>query len=116
MLRKLDAQGNVNALAEGVAEHKRLDIQDERGLFSRTLDRRSFLRRALASGAALGVCELSPHLVAMPSWSGSEKQDDTQFTVEAKFYQKLQNQKIKCKLCPRECTRSEEHTSELQSR
>jgi pyruvate formate lyase activating enzyme len=40
----------------------------------------------------------------MPSWSGSEKQDDTQFTVEAKFYQNLQNQKIKCKLCPRECT------------
>jgi pyruvate formate lyase activating enzyme len=104
MLQKLDAQGNVNVLAGDVAERKRLDIRDERGLFSRGLDRRSFLRRALASGAVLGVCELSPHLVAMPSWSGSEKQDDTQFTVEAKFYQKLQNKKIKCKLCPRECT------------
>ena len=104
MLHKLDAQGNVNVPAGDVAERKRLDIRDERGLFSRALDRRSFLRRALASGAALGVCELSPHLVAMPSWSGSEKQDDTQFTVEAKFYQNLQNQKIKCKLCPRECT------------
>ena len=35
--------------------------------------------------------------------AGAQKQDDSRFAVEAKFYQKLQNRKIKCKLCPREC-------------
>jgi len=68
------------------------------------LDRRSFLKCALASGAGLGVCEFAPPLVAIPWWAGQQKQDDSRFTVEAKFYQKLQNKKIKCKLCPRECT------------
>jgi pyruvate formate lyase activating enzyme len=62
------------------------------------------LRCALASGAALGVGEFAP-LVAIPAWAGPQKQDDSRFTVEAKFYQKLpNNKKIKCKLCPRECT------------
>jgi pyruvate formate lyase activating enzyme len=78
MNRELDAQGNVN--------------------------RRSFLMCALASGAALGVGESSPPLAAMPLWASSQKQDDSQFTVEARFYEKLANKKIKCKLCPRECT------------
>jgi pyruvate formate lyase activating enzyme len=59
---------------------------------------------ALASGAALGVGESSPPLAAMPLWASSQKQDDSQFTVEARFYEKLANKKIKCKLCPRECT------------
>jgi len=68
------------------------------------LDRRSFLRCGLASGAALGICEFAQPLVAIPSWTGPQKLDDSRFTVEAKFYQKLQNKKIKCKLCPRECT------------
>jgi pyruvate formate lyase activating enzyme len=68
------------------------------------LDRRSFLRCALVSGAALSVCELAEPLVAIPSQPTPQKQDDSRFTVEARFYQKLQNKKIKCKLCPRECT------------
>jgi len=68
------------------------------------VDRRSFLRCALASGAALGVCEFAQPLIAISSGVGPQKQDDSRFTVEAKFYQKLQNKKIKCKLCPRECT------------
>jgi len=68
------------------------------------VDRRCFMMCALASGAALGVGEFSAPLAAMPSLAGSQKQDDSQFTVEAKFYQKLPNKKIKCKLCPRECT------------
>jgi pyruvate formate lyase activating enzyme len=78
MDHELDAQGNVN--------------------------RRSFLRCALASGAALGVGESSPPLAAMPLWASSQKQGDSQFTVEARFYEKLANKKVKCKLCPRECT------------
>ena len=69
------------------------------------LDRRSFLMCALASGAALS--ELATPAVASPSalssQSGHQNQSDAQFVVEAKFYEKLANKKIKCKLCPREC-------------
>jgi pyruvate formate lyase activating enzyme len=68
------------------------------------VDRRSFMMCALASGAALGVGEFPASLAAAPLLGGAQKQDDAQFTVEAKFYQKLENKKIKCKLCPRECT------------
>jgi pyruvate formate lyase activating enzyme len=68
------------------------------------VDRRSFMMCALASGAALGVGEFPASLAAAPLPGGAQKQDDAQFTVEAKFYQKLENKKIKCKLCPRECT------------
>ncbi len=70
----------------------------------RPFNRRSFLMCALASGAAMSVGEFAASAGASPSSAGSQNQDDSQFTVEAKFYQKLQNKKIKCKLCPRECT------------
>jgi pyruvate formate lyase activating enzyme len=36
--------------------------------------------------------------------SVTETENDTRFVVEAKFYRKLPNRKIKCELCPRECT------------
>jgi len=69
------------------------------------LDRRSFLMCALASGVALG--ELAASAVASPSslssQSSRQARSDAQFVVEAKFYDKLTNKKIKCKLCPREC-------------
>jgi pyruvate formate lyase activating enzyme len=68
------------------------------------LDRRSFLRCALASGAALGMTSVAQPAAAAPSDAVSASEDDSRYTVEAKFYQKLQNRKIKCKLCPRECT------------
>ena len=67
------------------------------------LDRRSFLRCALASGAALGIGGVMKAAVAMPSGSATARGDDARYIVEAKFYQKLPNSKIKCKLCPREC-------------
>ena len=93
MARELDAQAGRSPAVRG-----------ERSLSSCPLDRRSFLQCALASGAALGVGEFVP-FVAIPAWAGPPKQDDSRFTVEAKFYQKLpNNKKIKCKLCPRECT------------
>src|ERR1035438_4050752 len=87
---------------------RELDVQEGRspavrgggGPFSRPLDRRSFLQCALASGAALGVCEFTQLFVlgATPARAGSQKQDDSRFTVEAKFYEKLpHNKKIKCK-------------------
>jgi pyruvate formate lyase activating enzyme len=72
-----------------------------------SLDRRSFLKCAAMAGAATGAaCGLSRFALpvyAMPL-SSQPAPDDSQFTVEAKFYQKLPNKKVKCKLCPRECT------------
>jgi pyruvate formate lyase activating enzyme len=75
----------------------------ERSQLCRPLGRRSFLKCALASGAALGMGKLASPAVAAASGAGQQKQDDSRFIVEAKFYQKLPNLKIKCKLCPREC-------------
>jgi pyruvate formate lyase activating enzyme len=34
---------------------------------------------------------------------GTPAADDAQFTVEARFYEKMPYKRIKCKLCPREC-------------
>ncbi|MGA9257324.1 MAG: AmmeMemoRadiSam system radical SAM enzyme [Candidatus Sulfotelmatobacter sp.] len=104
MARELDAQASVSFSADGATNGKSPAVRGERSPLSCALDRRSFLECALASGAALGLCEFTQLLVAIPSWAGPQKQDDSRFTVEAKFYQKLQNKKIKCKLCPRECT------------
>ncbi|HEX7424670.1 MAG TPA: AmmeMemoRadiSam system radical SAM enzyme [Terriglobales bacterium] len=106
MSRELEAQEGVKVPAGGAAEGESPAVRGERSPSSSPLDRRSFLKCALASGAALGVCEFAQPLVlvAIPSGAGPQKQDDSRFTVEAKFYQKLQNKKIKCKLCPRECT------------
>jgi len=94
MSRELDAREDVRVSADG----------EPKGQIA-ALDRRSFLHCALASGAAFGVCEFAQFVVlgTNRAWAGPQKQDDSRFTVEAKFYQKLQNKKIKCKLCPREC-------------
>ncbi len=96
--------GEVNAQAGFPAAGETEIAQSVRGAFSCALDRRSFLKCALLSGAALSICDGAQPLVAMPLPAVPQKRDDSRFTVEAKFYQKLQNQKIKCKLCPRECT------------
>ncbi len=77
------------------------ELNAERGV-NDPLDRRTFLRCALASGAALGIGGAMKSAAAMPAASASG--DDARYIVEAKFYQKLANSKIKCKLCPRECT------------
>jgi pyruvate formate lyase activating enzyme len=62
---------------------------------------------AVASGATLGAGEFSAPATASPSAlsspSSPQTQNDAQFVVEAKFYEKLPNRKVKCKLCPREC-------------
>lgn len=39
-----------------------------------------------------------------PTDKAEQHPDDSRFTVEAKFYRKLQSSQIKCELCPRECT------------
>jgi len=67
------------------------------------LDRRTFFKAAAlpclatCAAACLGDWSAAP-LEAFPLL-----EDDRQFTVEAKFYEKLPYKKIKCKLCPREC-------------
>jgi pyruvate formate lyase activating enzyme len=86
-----------------VMNDERADVLSERGMSNCGFDRRSFLKCALASGAALGLGEAACSAAAVPALAGQQKQDDSQFTVEAKFYQKQPNRKIKCKLCPREC-------------
>ncbi|MGA3262703.1 MAG: AmmeMemoRadiSam system radical SAM enzyme [Terracidiphilus sp.] len=88
MLRELDVRKGMKILSGG-------------GL--NPFDRRSFLMCALASGAALGLGDFSEPAGTISMGAAQQKQDDSQFAVEAKFYQKLQNRKIKCKLCPREC-------------
>ncbi|HXZ78405.1 MAG TPA: AmmeMemoRadiSam system radical SAM enzyme [Terriglobales bacterium] len=58
----------------------------------------------MLSGAALSLGDLGQDLVAVPLSAFPQKLDDSRFTVEARFYQKIENKRIKCKLCPRECT------------
>jgi pyruvate formate lyase activating enzyme len=67
------------------------------------LDRRKFLKSAMAS--CLAPCALA---VAAPGGGGillgaGAAENDSQYIVEAKHYEKLPYKKIKCKLCPREC-------------
>jgi len=78
-----------------------LDVENSTA--GRPLDRRSFMKCALVSGAALGVSEFAPPAAATPSGAAAQTDGDARYTVEAKFYQKLASRKIKCKLCPREC-------------
>ncbi len=85
-------------------EGSRTQMQGERSLPGCALDRRSFLKCALASGALLGLGETAYASAGAAAWSSQEKQDDAQFTVEAKFYKKLADRKIQCQLCPRGCT------------
>ena len=71
----------------------------------KSVDRRAFMRTAAAALPCLAGCGLasgaSPPLgfpLLLPA-----SDPDAQFTVEAKYYEKLEHKKIKCKLCPREC-------------
>jgi pyruvate formate lyase activating enzyme len=57
------------------------------------MDRRAFLKTG-GCGAALLAC---------PARLLPAAEDDARFIVEARFYEKQPNRKIKCKLCPREC-------------
>ncbi len=104
MAREFDARASANFTVAGATDAEKNAVRSEWSPLSCPLDRRSFLKCALASGAALSIFEFSRFPAAIPAWAGPQKQDDSRFTAEAKFYQKLPNKKIKCKLCPRECT------------
>ncbi|MDE3188604.1 MAG: AmmeMemoRadiSam system radical SAM enzyme [Acidobacteriota bacterium] len=68
------------------------------------MDRRSFLKCAVSVGAAGSISHLVEPLPAMQPPESAPKQDDARFAVEARFYEKLPNKRIRCKLCPRGCT------------
>jgi pyruvate formate lyase activating enzyme len=104
MSRQFPAHEGVKFPAVGEVESADLSLQCESWLQPSPLDRRSFLKCAMASGALVSMSELARPLLALPSGEVAQKQDDSRFTVEARFYQKLANKKVKCKLCPRECT------------
>jgi pyruvate formate lyase activating enzyme len=92
MYRDLNGQGEMS-----------LNFPGERSMSFCSFDRRSFLKCALASGAVLGMSEIAEPAVGSAPGTGQQSQDDARFVAEARFYDKLENLKIKCKLCPREC-------------
>lgn len=70
-------------------------------LVQAAIDRRSFLKCVAMSGAA---CCVGNRRLLFPLLPAASAGIDSRFTVEAKFWEKLPNKKIKCRLCPRECT------------
>ena len=66
-------------------------------------DRRTFLRSAMAASVACGLLHGEMPLEAAPLADAARARNNAQFTVEARFYDKQPNRKIKCRLCPREC-------------
>lgn len=67
------------------------------------LNRRSFMACAASAGIAAKLPGIARAASIAPI-SDTGSRDEARFTVEARFYEKLPNKKIKCKLCPRECT------------
>src|SRR5579872_5445810 len=70
---------------------------------SSRLSRRSFLMCAASAGIAGNILRAAGYAESSSGLDAPRAPDDAHFTVEAHFYQKLPNKKIKCKLCPREC-------------
>ncbi len=82
---------------------RRLSIESESAATGgASFDRRFFLKCALASGASLGAGGVVQPAAGMPA-AAQPQQSDAQFVVEARFYDKQPNRRIKCKLCPRAC-------------
>ncbi len=92
----------VNSLAELRSPGSRDDGSAVRADL-RVLDRRCFLKCAAMAGAACSIDAFAQPFTTILPW-GSPSQNDSQFVTEARFYEKLQTKKIKCKLCPRGCT------------
>ena len=109
----LDVAGDVHRYTGTTHRSHRQDCLDAlpTDLVSSCLGRNSFDRRAFLKATALpclAACAIaaSPDgrlLAAGAPGASPAAGSDAQFTVEAKFYEKLPYKKIKCKLCPREC-------------
>ncbi len=97
----LQALNRIEALANSNEE---LPCDEPGAQNSFPLTRRKFIASALAASSLGGILTQPEALASIPVDSGIQAQDETRFIREARFYQKLPNKKIKCTLCPRECT------------
>ena len=66
-------------------------------------DRRVFLKTLTFSGAAACVIGGTRDSYGIPLGPWETQEDDSRFKVEARFYEKLPDKTVRCKLCPREC-------------
>jgi pyruvate formate lyase activating enzyme len=88
----------------GLEQDQRTAARDEKNFAAFSHNRRSFLMCAASAWVAGAVQSLAPSLHATPAWNSTSNDDNARYTVEARFYDKLPNKKVKCKLCPRQCT------------
>jgi len=67
-------------------------------------DRRLFLKTLAFPCAAACAMALTRNCFSLPigTW-GTAGEDDSRYHVEARFYEKLPDKMVRCKLCPREC-------------
>lgn len=98
------AKADSPAVHGGVENRLRPAPCGEKVLTSLPFNRRSFLRGAASVGVAGTVRSLAQPLGGLETWQSASHEDEARYTMEARFYEKLPHQKIKCKLCPRECT------------
>jgi len=91
-----DRQDRIDALAEPPALVRALS------LFAEPKDRRLFLKSLAYPCMTACALALAPDCLAFPTLAAAEE-DDPRFRVEARFYEKLANRRVRCKLCPREC-------------
>jgi pyruvate formate lyase activating enzyme len=76
-------------------------------------NRREFIKNLIGAGMCAGLLSsdgikkqsISKVLTSIPAPTGSPSNDDAHifFEKEAMFYEKLKENEIKCKLCPKEC-------------
>jgi len=66
-------------------------------------DRRTFLKLTSVPCLSASVASCIGGLPSLVFGAPSLPEDDSRFTVEAQFYEKLPHKKTRCKLCPREC-------------
>lgn len=71
-------------------------------------DRRLFLKTLTFPCAAACALALTRKGFSLPTglW-GTAGKDDSRYRVEARFYEKLPDKTVRCKLCPRECVVAE---------
>ena len=82
---------------------EKIPVAEDEQRMGAPLDRRSFLFSAASASMVGGTKRLLETLRAEPARESPNRQNDAQFVVEARFYEKLPDKKIQCKLCPREC-------------
>ena len=81
-----------------------IDALPEASAYVTELDRRLFLKMlAIPFAAACGMALTRNSFAFDPATWGAAGEDDSRYRVEARFYEKLPDKTVRCKLCPREC-------------